>query len=471
MEALKRLIKNEADYTAALAQIEILMDAEAETPEADLLELYTTLVEIYENEKYPINFPSPADAIRFRMEQEDMNQSDLAKLLQVSRSKVSEILSGKRQLTLAMIRTLNARLEIPFESLMSEGAPPETLSYDWHKFPVMEMANRGWFPDFVDKPREAPDYAEELMRDLMVHAGCFNVASCAAAPRAHFRKHIRNNSSNNNAYALDAWLWRVAGRAMREQPIETKYKAGSLNELYMRSLAGFSQLETGHLLVKESLNLKGIRLVFEPHLKGTHLDGVAFLGTDEIPVVALTIRYDRVDHFWFTLFHELAHVDLHIEGETGKTFIDNLDVASNETIEIEADKWASDRLIPKDVWTTFMSQWHDRHPSISAVTNVARCNALSPAIFAGRIRKEKSDFRLYSALVGTGKIRNSYIEQEVKTMATNPPKGDGHRVGAVKDRSQFKGPNGNWTKRDGDTGRIMDQKTSGGTFKGVRKEK
>ena len=55
-------------------------------------------------------------------------------------------------------------------------------------------------------------------------------------------------------------------------------------------------------------------------------------------------------------------------------------------------------------------------------------------------------------------------------MATNPPAGDGHRNGAIKDRSQFKAPNGNWVKRDGDTGRFMDQKTSGGKFKGVRKE-
>lgn len=56
-------------------------------------------------------------------------------------------------------------------------------------------------------------------------------------------------------------------------------------------------------------------------------------------------------------------------------------------------------------------------------------------------------------------------------MATNPPAGDGHRNGAVRNRSQLKAPNGNWTKRDGDTGRFMDQKTSGGKFKGVRKEK
>ena len=57
-------------------------------------------------------------------------------------------------------------------------------------------------------------------------------------------------------------------------------------------------------------------------------------------------------------------------------------------------------------------------------------------------------------------------------MATNPPKGDGHRIGAVRDRSQSQNPvNGNWTKRDDESGRFMDQKTDGKPFKGVRKEK
>lgn len=62
-------------------------------------------------------------------------------------------------------------------------------------------------------------------------------------------------------------------------------------------------------------------------------------------------------------------------------------------------------------------------------------------------------------------------EYKEKCMATNPPSGDGHRNGAVKGRSQTQAPNGNWVKRDTSTGRFMDQKTSGGKFKGVRTEK
>lgn len=63
------------------------------------------------------------------------------------------------------------------------------------------------------------------------------------------------------------------------------------------------------------------------------------------------------------------------------------------------------------------------------------------------------------------------LRQKEEIMATNPPKGDGHRNGAVKDRSQTQAPNGNWVKRDSDSGKFIDQKTDGKPFKGVRREK
>jgi HTH-type transcriptional regulator/antitoxin HigA len=66
---INRLIKNEQDYEKALTRIEVLMDAEAGTPELDELELLTALVEMYEDKHYPINLPDPVDAIKFRMDQ------------------------------------------------------------------------------------------------------------------------------------------------------------------------------------------------------------------------------------------------------------------------------------------------------------------------------------------------------------------------------------------------------------------
>lgn len=110
-------IRTEEDYDAALARIDALMDAEAGTPEGDELEIFVTLVEAYEEKHYPMPVCDPVEAIKFRMEQLGMEPKDLTPIIG-SRSKVSEILNHKRQLSITMIRNLHSKLHVPYESLL-----------------------------------------------------------------------------------------------------------------------------------------------------------------------------------------------------------------------------------------------------------------------------------------------------------------------------------------------------------------
>ena len=112
-----KLIKTEKDYEEALKLADKLFDADPDTPEGDILELIVTLIEIYEKEHYPIDNPSPLAAIKFRMEQLNLTQKDLIPIIG-SKSKVSEVLSGKRTLSLNMIRKLSSELDIPAEVLI-----------------------------------------------------------------------------------------------------------------------------------------------------------------------------------------------------------------------------------------------------------------------------------------------------------------------------------------------------------------
>lgn len=114
-----KLIKTQREYRAALRRVEELMDARPGTDEGDELELLATLVEIYEEKHAPVPPPDPIEAIRFRMEQENLRPLDLVPLLG-SRSRVSEVLNGKRPLTLAMIRRLHQSLGIPADVLVME---------------------------------------------------------------------------------------------------------------------------------------------------------------------------------------------------------------------------------------------------------------------------------------------------------------------------------------------------------------
>ena len=121
---IKKLIKSEDDYNLALTRIEQLMDSKPGSPEFDELELLSTLVEIYEDEHFPIEMPDPVTAIKFRMEQLGLNQQALVPFIG-SRSKVSGVLNGKRPLTLAMMRSLHKGLGIPSDILLQE---PEASS-------------------------------------------------------------------------------------------------------------------------------------------------------------------------------------------------------------------------------------------------------------------------------------------------------------------------------------------------------
>jgi len=114
-----RPIKTKADYEAALAQIERLWDAAPGSEDADALEVLAVLVDAYEAEHVDIPPPDPIDAILFRMEQRGMTRAELQQVLGVTRGRLSEVLTGKRELSKAMIRKLVDRLHIPAENLIN----------------------------------------------------------------------------------------------------------------------------------------------------------------------------------------------------------------------------------------------------------------------------------------------------------------------------------------------------------------
>ena len=116
MKSLKP-IRTEADYEAALEEVERLWGARIGTPEGDRLDILATLIDVYENEHYPIDPPDPIEAIKFRMEQQGLTRKDLEGVLG-SRTRVAEVLNRQRGLSIAMIRRLHEKLGISAEVLI-----------------------------------------------------------------------------------------------------------------------------------------------------------------------------------------------------------------------------------------------------------------------------------------------------------------------------------------------------------------
>jgi HTH-type transcriptional regulator/antitoxin HigA len=112
-------LRNKKDYKTALTRLDQIFDAKRNTAEGDELEILGILIEKYEEEHYPIDFPDPIEAIKFRMEQIGYNQTDLANIIGF-KSRVSEILSKKRKLSLAMIRKISGSLRISTDILIKE---------------------------------------------------------------------------------------------------------------------------------------------------------------------------------------------------------------------------------------------------------------------------------------------------------------------------------------------------------------
>ncbi len=117
MAAELKPIRNEADYEAALSEVERLWGAESGSPDGDRLDVLATLIDVYEAKHYPIDPPDAVEAIRFRMEQQGLSRKDLEPMIG-PRNRVADVLNRKRGLSIEMIRQLHDRLGISAEVLI-----------------------------------------------------------------------------------------------------------------------------------------------------------------------------------------------------------------------------------------------------------------------------------------------------------------------------------------------------------------
>jgi len=185
---------------------------------------------------------------------------------------------------------------------------------------------------------------------------------------------------------------------------------------FIRKVVGLSVLDDGPVQAGRFLAKSGIALVILNYLPGIHLDGAAMVGLSGKPVVAVTLRHDRLDNFWFTLAHELAHVVLHLTKDATACFLDDLesDIPKSQK-EKEADRLAADSLIPPREWNR--AGGPDMASDVQ-VRNLASRVHIHPAIVAGRIRFEKDSYHLFSNLVGSRLIRKLFTTYQSGLVVT-----------------------------------------------------
>lgn len=378
-------IRTAKDHQRALARADALLGASPGTPEADELEVISLLVERYEQARFPVSFVNAIDAIRFRMEQERLTARDLEPYIG-SRARVSEVLSGIRPLSIDMIRALNRHLGIPAESLLQASEGPESSKEVVpSKSAMTRLAATGLL-------RASESFGAFLERAF----GKNGIPALLRKTRTD-----RTNAKTDPA-ALQAWC---AASILKSQQVKVSSKpVGKLNFEQARQLAQLSAKPNGPKLASKLLADWGVALVFLEHFPGTYLDGAAMCRNDGVKVIALTLRYDRIDNFWFTLLHEFAHVALHLNEDT-RIVLDDLEIRSSAAVEDEADRLAQQAFISDELWRGRVRSEF----SVADVQQLAEEAGIHPAIIAGRWQREFRDYRMFSKLLGHGQIRQQAL--------------------------------------------------------------
>jgi HTH-type transcriptional regulator/antitoxin HigA len=267
----------------------------------------------------------------------------------------------------------------------------------WDQFPVKEMYRRNWFKESPGSLEEARANAEELVKEFVTD-------SLDSPVQAFARQRVRLGGVVN-WYALLAWQCRIIDLAKKKgKEVVSKYKQKAITNEWLNELAHISIEKDGPQKAVNYLQDSGIRLVIEPHLPQTHLDGAAILLSDGSPIIGMTLRFDRLDNFWFVLFHELVHIMKHLHKGDVESIFDDLDVEA-EDIEKEADEQAGEVLVPEDKWNTALARYLRSEDSIK---DFAQELHIHPAIVAGKVRKEANNYIILKDMVGQGGVRKLF---------------------------------------------------------------
>lgn len=391
-----RVIRDDLQYEALLQQAKelALSDPMLGSQDAERLAVVSVLLEKYEAGRFKFEAPDPIDAIVYRLAELGLKQRDFSDIIG-SKSHASEVLARKKPLSLNMIRAIHEQLKIPAEILIGHPKQDDadTPDFDWKRFPVKEMQKRGWFDI---------DLAEGKTGEQMIRS--FFARTSAQGVPVLLRKTLSGVSREENHYAIYAWIARVLIRARELKKPEVRYVSGSITDEFLKQLAKLSRSEDGPLLAREFLAMKGVILVIEPHLPKTKLDGAAILDQDGTPIIGLTLRYGRPDYFWFTLMHELIHVQRHLRPQSS-AFVDEDEVNEEDERENEANILAAEAFIPRQIWKSSEAY---RTKRSEAVVKLANELMIHPSIVAGRIQRETNNYRILKEFGATQSIKDVF---------------------------------------------------------------
>lgn len=320
----------------------------------------------------------PGATIKEQLNNRGMSQKEFAVRMDMSEKHISKLINGSVQLTsdvavrLEMVLGVPAKfwnnLEAIYREKLIKVEMENTMEADEDlakELPYNEMAKFGWVPETRDSKERVINlrkYFEVVELSLLENHQITRIACRRLAV------------TEKSDFALLAWTQeaKLNARNIKTAPINIKELINMVPEIRKMTLLDAKELCPR---IKEMLAECGIALVFLPHLKGAFLQGASFIDGNKI-VVGLTARGKDADKFWFSFFHELAHLILGHIGQAEGT---------SEQDEKDADLWAKNILIPAEAFQTFKSNGKFSAVDVKAF---AKSIEIAPGIVVGRLQNE-----------------------------------------------------------------------------------
>ncbi len=320
----------------------------------------------------------PGVTIKEQLTARGMSQKEFAVRMEMSEKHISKLINGEVQLTPETAVRLEVVLGVPdsfwnnlesiYRSKLIKAEYENAMDSDLETanlFPYGEMAKLGWVPNtkkIKEKVLNLRKYFEVVSLSLLDNNQLTKIACRRLA------------ITEKSDLALLAWTQRarILARQIDTSPISIKGLISIIPEIRKLTIL---EPEKFCEKLKNYFSDNGIALVFLPHLKGSFLQGATFIEGNKI-VMGITTRGMDADKFWFSLFHELAHIVLGHIGQSGGT---------SEADEKAADNWSRDTLIPEE---DFSQLFLEKDFSKKTIISYAQNQGIAPGIVVGRLQRE-----------------------------------------------------------------------------------
>ncbi len=332
----------------------------------------------------------PGYFIREQMELRNWTQADLAEVMGITVKHLNKILQDNQPLTLDMARILGEvfnttaqywiNIDTGYRLWSSQGKSKTEIetgikSSIFERMPIKDMLAKGWLQPFQS--------ADELQKQVLEFWG-WEKLDFSILDKDYLPFLTRKSAAYNQFNASYAVTWYQKALNESKNLPNSNYKEQKLTRLF-DTLHSYTVIEDGINQFINELAEIGVIFFVLPHLQKTYLDGAAFY-SGKNPVIVYTGRYNRIDNFWFTVAHEIAHILNHINKKT-PFILDNLSKGDINSMETEANKLAAEKLKHPEI-LKYLDPYLG-YLTKSRVEDCAGVYNVHPAIIIGKLAFEK----------------------------------------------------------------------------------